>query len=167
MPMKSATKPADPSPRSRRTQPQLALSVQRAVRAPDAPTRSQIMRFARAALAHDANITIRIVNAEEGRALNHTYRGKDYATNVLSFVYEIEPVVSGDLVLCAPVVSDEAAAQGKSPIAHYAHLIVHGVLHLQGFDHETDTDAALMEAHETATLAQLGFADPYADMEQL
>ena len=167
MPMKSATKPADPSPRSRRTRPQLALSVQRAVRAPDAPTRNQIMRFARAALAHAANITIRIVNAEEGCALNHTYRGKDYATNVLSFVYEIEPVVSGDLVLCAPVVSDEAAAQGKLPIAHYAHLIVHGVLHLQGFDHETDTDAALMEAHETAILAQLGFADPYADMEQL
>ena len=165
--MKSATKPADPSPRSRRTRPQLALSVQRAVRAPDAPTRNQIMRFARAALTHDANITIRIVNTEEGCALNHTYRGKDYATNVLSFVYEIEPVVSGDLVLCAPVVSDEAAAQSKSPIAHYAHLIVHGVLHLQGFDHETDTDAALMEARETAILAQLGFADPYADMEQL
>ena len=165
--MKSATKPADPSPRSRRTRPQLALSVQRAVRAPDAPTRNQIMRFARAALTHDANITIRIVNTEEGCALNHTYRGKDYATNVLSFVYEIEPVVSGDLVLCAPVVSDEAAAQSKSPIAHYAHLIVHGVLHLQGFDHETDTDATLMEARETAILAQLGFADPYADMEQL
>ncbi len=163
--MKSATKPADPSPRSRRTRPQLALSVQRAVRAPDAPTRNQIMRFARAALTHDANITIRIVNADEGRALNHTYRGKDYATNVLSFIYEIEPVVSGDLVLCAPVVSDEAAAQGKSAIAHYAHLIVHGVLHVQGFDHETDTDAALMEARETAILAQLGFADPYADME--
>jgi probable rRNA maturation factor len=124
-----------------------------------------MMRFARAALTHDATVTIRIVNAEEGRALNHTYRGKDYATNVLSFVYDTEPTVCGDLVLCAPVVSDEATAQGKSAIAHYAHLIVHGVLHLHGLDHQTDFDAALMEARETAILSQLGFADPYTDLE--
>jgi probable rRNA maturation factor len=123
------------------------------------------MRFTRAALTQDASITLRIVNAEEGRALNHAYRGKDYATNVLSFVYDTEPIVCGDLVLCAPVISDEAAAQGKSIIAHYAHLVVHGVLHLHGLDHQTDAEATHMEARETTILSQLGFADPYLDLE--
>ncbi|BBP05890.1 endoribonuclease YbeY [Sulfuriferula plumbiphila] len=141
--------------------------MQRAVRATDAPSRAQIMRFARAALERDAEITIRLVNEQEGHALNRDYRGRDYATNVLSFVYASAPVVSGDLVLCAPVVSREALQQGKSAIAHYAHLIVHGVLHLHGLDHENDDDAQAMEARETEIITALGFADPYVEMEQI
>ncbi|WP_413437780.1 rRNA maturation RNase YbeY [Sulfuriferula sp. GW1] len=141
--------------------------MQRAVRATDAPSRAQIMQFARAALERDAELTIRLVNEQEGRALNHDYRGRDYATNVLSFVYASTPVISGDLVLCAPVVSREAQQQGKPIIAHYAHLIVHGVLHLHGLDHENDADAQVMEARETEIITGLGFANPYLEMEQI
>lgn len=161
--MKNVIKPSEPSPRSRVPQPRLSLSVQRAMRAPDAPSRTQIIQFARAALERDAEITIRIVNETEGRQLNHDYRHKDYATNVLSFVYETAPVVLGDLVLCAPVVTREALEQDKSAIAHYAHLIVHGVLHLQGYDHENDADAAVMEAREIEIVTGLGFANPYLE----
>ena len=125
------------------------------------------MRFVRAALERDAEITIRLVNEHEGRTLNRDYRGRDYATNVLSFVYASTPVVSGDLVLCAPVVSREALQQGKPPLDHYAHLIVHGVLHLHGLDHENDADAHAMEARETEIITRLGFADPYLEMEQI
>ena len=167
MHMKSATKPAEPSPRSRPARPRLVLSVQRAVRATDAPSRAQIMQFARAALERDAELTIRLVNEQEGRALNHDYRGRDYATNVLSFVYASTPVISGDLVLCAPVVSREAQQQGKPIIAHYAHLIVHGVLHLHGMDHQNDADAQAMEAREIEIITGLGFANPYLEMEQI
>lgn len=135
------------------------------MRAADAPSRTQIIQFARAALARDAEITIRVVNESEGRQLNHDFRHKDYPTNVLSFVYETTPIVLGDLVLCAPVVTREALAQGKSPLAHYAHLIVHGVLHLQGYDHENDADAALMEAREIEIVTRLGFANPYLETE--
>ncbi|WP_306308290.1 rRNA maturation RNase YbeY [Sulfuriferula multivorans] len=141
--------------------------MQRAVRATDAPSRAQIMQFARAALERDAELTIRLVNEQEGRALNHDYRGRDYATNVLSFVYASTPVISGDLVLCAPVVSREAQQQGKPIIAHYAHLIVHGVLHLHGMDHQNDADAQAMEARETEIITGLGFANPYLEMEQI
>lgn len=161
--MKNVTKPSEPSPRSRIPQPRLSLSVQRAMRASDAPSRTQIIQFARAALERDAEITIRIVNEAEGRQLNHDYRHKDYATNVLSFVYETAPVVLGDLVLCAPVVTREAQEQGKSAMAHYAHLIVHGVLHLQGYDHENNADAAVMEAREIEIVTGLGFANPYLE----
>jgi conserved hypothetical protein TIGR00043 len=133
------------------------------MRASDAPSRTQIIQFARAALERDAEITIRIVNEAEGRQLNHDYRHKDYATNVLSFVYETAPVVLGDLVLCAPVVTREAQEQGKSAMAHYAHLIVHGVLHLQGYDHENNADAAVMEAREIEIVTGLGFANPYLE----
>jgi len=125
------------------------------------------MRFVRAALERDAEITIRLVNEHEGRALNRDYRGRDYATNILSFVYASTPVVRGDLVLCAPVVSREALQQGKTPLDHYAHLIVHGVLHLHGLDHENDADAHAMEARETAIITGLGFADPYLETEQI
>ncbi|ARU30375.1 rRNA maturation RNase YbeY [Sulfuriferula sp. AH1] len=161
--MKNVIKPSEPSPRSRVPQPRLSLSVQRAMRATDAPSRTQIIQFARAALERDAEITIRIVNEAEGRQLNRDYRHKDYATNVLSFVYETAPVVLGDLVLCAPVVTREALEQDKSAIAHYAHLIVHGVLHLQGYDHENDADAAVMEAREIEIVTGLGFANPYLE----
>ena len=150
--------------RSRR----LNLSVQYASNKALLPLRAQIRAWARAALDVDGvrggQITVRLVDAEEGLALNRDYRGKDYATNVLSFPYDIEPIVCGDLVLCAPVVAREAAEQGKSLEAHYAHLIVHGLLHLQGYDHEAGAAQALqMEDHERAILAALGFADPYQD----
>jgi len=106
--------------------------------------------------------TVRFVDAEEGRELNRDYRGKDYATNVLSFVYESAPTVVGDLVVCLPVVLREAAEQDKPSEAHCAHLIVHGVLHLQGYDHETGPqDAERMEAREREILARLGYPDPY------
>jgi len=145
------------------SRPALTLSLQFA----DASHRAQlprhkVARWIRAALAAPAEITVRVVDAEEGQALNRDFRGKDYATNVLTFDYSREPVVSADLVLCAPVVAREAAEQAKSIEAHYAHLLVHGTLHAQGFDHEKARDAKVMEARETQILAALGFEDPYA-----
>lgn len=144
----------------------LNLSVQYACNTPGLPLRTQIQTWARAALnvdgMHGGQITIRFVDTEEGQTLNRDYRHKDYATNVLSFPYEREPIVCGDLVICAPVVEREAEDQGKTAEAHYAHLIVHGLMHLQGYDHETgEEDANLMEDRERIVLSSLGFADPY------
>lgn len=125
--------------------------------------RHKVSRWIRHALALDAEITVRIVGEDEGRQLNRDYRHKDYATNVLTFDYAQEPLVSADLVLCAPVVAREAAEQNKSLQEHYAHLLVHGALHAQGWDHETSAaDADEMEAYETEIMQGLGFADPYA-----
>ena len=124
--------------------------------------RHKVARWIRAALDAPAEITVRIVGAEEGQSLNRGYRGKDYATNVLTFDYARAPLVQADLVLCAPVVEREAAEQGKPVEAHYAHLLVHGTLHALGYEHETARDAKRMEALETQILAGLGFADPYA-----
>ncbi len=125
--------------------------------------RHKVMRWIRHALADDGEFTVRIVDAEEGQRLNRDYRGKDYATNVLTFDYAQEPV-QADLVLCAPVVAREAAEQGKTLQAHYAHLLVHGALHAQGWDHETsEQDAEEMEAYEVEILTGLGFPNPYAD----
>ena len=125
--------------------------------------RHKVARWIRHALAMDAEITVRIVGAEEGQQLNRDYRHKDYATNVLTFDYAPAPVVMADLVLCAPVVAREAAELGKPLAEHYAHLLVHGALHAQGWDHETgEADAEAMEARETAILAGLGLANPYA-----
>ena len=128
--------------------------------------RHRVSRWVRHALGDDvqaAEITVRVVDADEGRALNRDYRHKDYATNVLTFDYAPAPVVMADLVLCAPVVAREAAELGKPLAEHYAHLLVHGALHAQGWDHETsEQEAEAMEARESAILAGLGFADPYA-----
>ena len=123
--------------------------------------RHKVARWLRHALACDAEITVRIVDAPEGQELNREYRKKDYATNVLTFDYTLEPVVTADLVLCAPVVEKEAKDQGKTLQAHYAHLIVHGALHAQGWDHELDEDAQVMELREAEIMARLGFENPY------
>jgi len=124
--------------------------------------RHMVTRCIRHALAADAEITVRIVNLEEGQSLNRSYRKKDHATNVLTFDYAQSPVVMADLVLCAPVVAQEAKEQGKTLAAHYAHLLVHGTLHAQGWDHETSLkDAHAMEAHEITVLSGLGFDNPY------
>lgn len=146
----------------KKTKPEFSLSVQYAARPADVPNRAQFRAWASAALEGDAAVTIRIVDEEEGRILNHDYRGKDYATNVLTFVYEQRPLCQGDLVLCAPVVSREALEQGKSVEAHYAHMIIHGMLHLQGYDHEGEAEAQAMEAVEAHIMKRLGYTDPYA-----
>jgi probable rRNA maturation factor len=125
--------------------------------------RHKVARWIRHALAADAEITVRIVGLEEGRALNRDYRQKDYATNVLTFDYTREPLVTADLVLCAPVVAQEAREHGKTLQAHYAHLLVHGTLHAQGWDHETSrADAEEMEAYEIQILARLNLPNPYS-----
>lgn len=126
-------------------------------------TRAKAHRWMSAALEGDAEITVRIVGEAEGRVLNRQYRGKDYATNVLTFDYAREPVVMADLVLCAPVVAREARAQRKPLAEHYAHLMIHGTLHAQGWDHETsDMDAEAMETLESLLMLSLGLPDPYA-----
>jgi len=124
--------------------------------------RHSVARWIRHALSSDAEITVRIVDAEEGQALNRDYRQKDYATNVLTFDYTQAPIVTADLVLCAPVIAREAKENKKTLQAHYAHLLVHGTLHAQGWDHETSAvDASAMEAREVAILAGLGIKNPY------
>jgi probable rRNA maturation factor len=136
------------------------LAVQRASRAAHIPSDRLVRKWARAALARPATITVRYVGEVEARRLNREYRRKDYATNVLAFVYEHRPL-AGDIVICAPVVAREARAQGKALQAHHAHLLVHGLLHLQGFDHEDAAEAPRMERRERAILAKLNFPDPY------
>jgi len=150
----------------------LSLAVQYACDARIMPKRAQLRRWVKTALQRDVRMTLRIVDEAEGRELNKNYRGKDYATNVLTFVYDDEPtppglplsgeeILSGDVVICAPVVEQEAAAQHKELLAHYAHLAIHAALHLQGYDHLNDIDAAEMEALETALMLKLHYPDPY------
>ncbi|MFZ2300603.1 MAG: rRNA maturation RNase YbeY [Gallionella sp.] len=167
--------------------PRLSLAVQYASAARNLPTRAQFRRWVKIALKHDVAMTLRIVDEAEGRELNRKYRSRDYATNVLTFVYDDEqtppsPPLSGeepysppdkggwgvafqplhgDVVICAPVVEREAAAQHKDLFAHYAHLAIHAALHLQGYEHENDIDAAGMEALETELMLKLRYPDPY------
>jgi len=148
--------------------PSLALTVQYATSRKGLPAPASVRDWARRALDASAEITVRFVGSREGRKLNREYRGKDRPTNVLSFPYQAtgEPMrVQGDLVLCAPVVAKEARAQGKRARDHYCHLVVHGILHLQGWDHESAAAARRMERREIAILSALGIADPYTVAE--
>ena len=139
----------------------LSLGIQYVAKDEALPKRAEVRKWVQATQPGAAAVTVRFVDAEEGRALNAQYRGKDYATNVLSFVYGRQPTLSGDLVLCLPVVLRETREQGKSAAAHFAHLIVHGMLHLQGYDHESDAQARIMEEKEREILTRLGYPDPY------
>jgi len=146
--------------------PALSLSLQfardAAARAHrDHLPRHKVARWILAALQREGEITVRVVGATEGLQLNREYRDGDHATNVLTFDYAHEPVVCADLVLCAPVIEAEAQELGISLEAHYAHLLIHGTLHAQGYDHQRNEDAEVMEPRETELLLGLGYADPY------
>ena len=144
--------------------PELRLAVQFASAAAELPARAQIRRWVAAALEQAAEITVRVVDAEEAQSLNRGYRRKDYVPNVLTFEYgEISPgVLGGDVVICAPVVEREAREQGKPLQHHYAHMTVHGVLHLQGYDHIDPADADIMESREAAILKRFRIPSPYS-----
>jgi probable rRNA maturation factor len=148
------------SPHSALLRPRLSLTVQYATEGADLPARPLLRRWLTATLERDAAVTLRFVGADEARALNRRYRGRNVPTNVLAFVYD--DVHGGDIVLCAPVLRREARRQNKALAAHCAHLVVHGMLHLQGYDHHRTADATRMEAREVDILSGLGFADPYA-----
>jgi probable rRNA maturation factor len=142
--------------------PRLSLAVQHATAATALPAAAALRRWAKAAQERDCAVTVRFVGEREGQTLNALYRGKDYPTNILTFVYDVEGPLEGDIVLCAPVLRREAKAQGKLLLDHCAHLVVHGMLHLQGYEHDTARAARAMEARETAILSRLGVPDPYA-----
>jgi probable rRNA maturation factor len=150
--------------------PKLRLEVQYAAKDSQAPSRTEFRKWIRSALKQDAEIVLRVVGATESRDLNRNFRGRDYATNVLTFVYGNAEggaqTLAGDIVLCAPVIESEASQQHKMPTAHYAHLTVHGVLHLQGYDHQTEVDAAEMERLETHIIEKLGYKDPYSGIAE-
>jgi probable rRNA maturation factor len=162
VPAKKTSKAAA-KPVAKPAKPALSLSLQFAdKRHKELLTRSLVSRWIKASLESDAELAVRLVDAEEGQALNRDYRQKDYATNVLTFDYAHEPVVMADLIICAPVIEQEARDQNKDLVAHYAHMLVHGTLHAQGWDHEDPQEADAMEAREREILASLGFEDPYA-----
>ena len=140
------------------------IDVQIATRLKGIPTERTFRKWLNAALPKSAELTLRVVNATEARNLNSAFRSKDYATNVLTFVYHEKksPKLLGDIVLCAPIVAREAREQGKALDAHYAHLTIHGALHLAGMDHEHEREALAMEKRETAIVKAFGFANPYA-----
>ena len=146
-----------------RRSPRMSLSVQYAVAGAGLPPVPSLRRWAKAAQERDCIVTVRFVGTREAQTLNGLYRGKDYATNVLAFVYDEQGTVSGDIVLCAPVLRQEAKAQRKPLADHCAHLVVHGMLHLQGYEHDTARAARAMEARETAILDRLGVPDPYVE----
>ncbi|WML90059.1 rRNA maturation RNase YbeY [Thiothrix lacustris] len=154
----------------------LQLDIQNPEDYPNIPAEADLLRWAQAAWPGgadaEAGVVVRIVNAAESQELNRAYRDKDYPTNVLSFPYDAPSIPDeeddaddieylGDLVICLPVIEREAAEQGKTPTQHWAHLLIHGLLHLQGYDHITDAEAEEMEGLETDILGKLGFPDPY------
>ena len=139
----------------------LTLWVQYGIGSRNLPSRQRLRLWARAALLGEAQVTLRLVGAREGRALNRAFRGQDHATNVLTFAYPESRPLAGDIVLCAPVIAREAREQHKRVEAHYAHLVVHGMLHLQGYGHDNSKDAAIMETLEAEIVVKLGYADPY------
>ena len=143
--------------------PRLGLTVQYAIKASGLPPAASLRRWAKAAQERECALTVRFVGVREGQTLNALYRGKDYATNVLAFVYDDGARLTGDIVLCAPVLRREAGAQAKPLADHCAHLVVHGMLHLQGYEHDTVRAARAMETRERAILGRLGVPDPYAD----
>lgn len=149
----------------------LTVDVQRAIESDDLPRDDQLIRWARAGWqqAHDSEITVRLVDEPESQTLNYEYRGKNRPTNVLSFPFEAPPGITvplaGDLVICAPVVAREAMEQSKTSEAHWAHMVIHGLLHLQGYDHIEDEEAEVMEALEIRLLADLGYGNPYETEE--
>lgn len=140
---------------------ELVLTVQYVADKTDIPNRRLFRKWVKAALSKPAEVVIRIVGRQEGEILNRDFRGKSSATNVLTFVYDDDVPLLGDIVLCAPVICNEAQQQGKDLTAHYAHLTVHGILHLQGYDHIRDEDAVVMESLETEIITRLGYPDPY------
>ncbi|SNX60261.1 probable rRNA maturation factor [Nitrosomonas ureae] len=137
--------------------------VQYATDCTTVPGRPQFRRWTKAALMQEAEVVLRLVDEKEGRELNQQFRNKNYATNVLTFVYDDAEPLTGDIILCSPVISDEAQQQDKNLMAHYAHLTIHGLLHLQGHDHIEDSDAAVMEQLEIKILTKLGFTNPYLE----
>ena len=149
--------------RKRRVGAKLELTLQIAASSTGLPSTERFRRWTRASLLENADVTLRLVDRAEGRALNRAYRHRDYATNVLTFAYPDQQPLSGDIVMCLPVIEEEARRQRKTLEAHLAHLTVHGVLHLQGFDHEIEDDAELMEGIETEIVSKLGYPDPYAE----
>jgi probable rRNA maturation factor len=170
MPMKNTKKksnlPPAPAEVSHR-EVKLKLETQYAARAADVPTRSAFRKWIKAALTQDAEIGLRVVDEAEGHSLNRNFRDRDYATNVLTFIYDnagpSAQSLAGDIVLCAPVIEREAHEQHKNLTAHYAHLTVHGVLHLQGYEHENDVEAAAMEQVEAEIVERLGYENPYRE----
>lgn len=141
--------------------PKLALAIQIATRAQSLPSRYLLRKWVRSALFCDAQVTVRLVGMVEGRRLNQSFRRQNHATNVLTFAYPDTQPLSGDIVLCVPVIAAEARLQNKALRAHYAHLVIHGMLHLQGHDHQSPREAARMEALETALVTGLRYANPY------
>jgi probable rRNA maturation factor len=131
---------------------------------PDLPTRATLRRWVAMTLERDAQLTLAFVDARAGRRLNHGFRGRDYATNVLTFAYQDRPWIVADIVLCTPVVRREAREQGKTLRQHLAHLVVHGVLHAHGYDHQGNREAAKMQELERRHLAKIRLPDPYSDL---
>ncbi len=165
--MRNKGKTPDLTEKSTRAIVSLKLMVQYAMNnekaAEEVPTKLQFRKWARTSLMRDAEIVLRLVDETEGRTLNRNFCKKDYATNVLTFVYDDGPPLSGDIVLCAPIVAKEAKQQHKNITAHYAHLTIHGILHLQGWNHENELEAIAMERLETVIVTKLGYDDPYLE----
>jgi len=158
--------PTNGTPRRKPSRaPELALTVQYGLQSAQLPSRARLRKWAHAALRRTAAVTLRIIGAREARGLNRRFRRRDYATNVLAFAYPEQRPFAGDIAICAPVATREARARGISRDAHYAHLVIHGMLHLQGYDHENERDARCMERLESRILAKLGYADPYRNEE--